>query len=137
VWAELACESNVLKPHYIPPIACESCALNICFQVQLLRRHCSNPIMRCQATLIRESVVKVTNEPELLRRMYGVRSLYRRNKGHVAYQFKPGHDNIISVMDDGKHTRLRSKMFAGVSSTIRSRPSLTVCSIQERRMTIS
>ena len=81
--------------------------------------------------------VKVTNEPELLRRMYGVRSLYRRNKGHVAYQFKPGHDNIISVMDDGKHTRLRSKMFAGVSSTIRSRASLTVCSIQEKRMTIS
>ncbi|PMD12588.1 hypothetical protein NA56DRAFT_712990 [Hyaloscypha hepaticicola] len=34
-------------------------------------------------------------------------------QGYVAYQFKPGHDNNISVRDAAKHTRLQSKMFAG------------------------
>jgi hypothetical protein len=56
----------------------------------------------------------VTSEPELIRRMSRVRSPYKRTLGYVAMQFKPGADNILSVLDDGHHAQHRSKMASGV-----------------------
>jgi hypothetical protein len=56
----------------------------------------------------------VTSETELIRRMTGVRSPYKRAFGYIAMQFKPGADNILSVLDDGHHAQLRSKMAFGV-----------------------
>jgi hypothetical protein len=56
----------------------------------------------------------VTSEPELIRRMMGVRSPYKRSSSYISKQFKPGYDNILSVLDDSRHAQLRSKMAAGV-----------------------
>jgi hypothetical protein len=73
----------------------------------------------------------ITNDPEVLRKIMGVRSTYTR--GHCrssrlhsrllstdtvqvynAMKFDPTRDNLFSMRDEVAHTKLRAKMAAGV-----------------------
>src|SRR5271154_7063553 len=58
----------------------------------------------------------VTDDPALMRRMNTVRSLYRRSDWYVGLRFDPNRDNVLSQIDEEKHTDLRTKMAVGVSS---------------------
>lgn len=57
----------------------------------------------------------VTCDPELLRRMLGVRTNYRRSDWYVAMRLDPSRDNVLSQRDDTRHNELRAKMAAGYS----------------------
>lgn len=57
----------------------------------------------------------VTNDAELLRRMWAVRSPYRKGAWYQAVRFDPTRDNIISMRNDHDHNELRAKMAIGVS----------------------
>ncbi|KAH8816215.1 pisatin demethylase [Xylogone sp. PMI_703] len=57
----------------------------------------------------------VTSDPELLRRMLGVRTRYQRSKWYVGMRFDPSRDNVLSERNDDRHTELRAKMAAGYS----------------------
>jgi hypothetical protein len=56
----------------------------------------------------------VTSDPDLMKRMLNVRTKYQRSDWYHSMRFNPAKDNILSTMDDAKHTVLRSKMAAGV-----------------------
>lgn len=56
----------------------------------------------------------VTSDPGLLRHVLHVRSSYQRSDWYYGLRFDPTSDNVLSTMDDAEHTRLRSKMAAGV-----------------------
>lgn len=57
----------------------------------------------------------VTSDPDLLRRMLGVRTKYKRSDWYDAMRLDPTKDNVLSMRDDEKHNELRAKMAAGVS----------------------
>ncbi|OLN97575.1 Pisatin demethylase 4 [Colletotrichum chlorophyti] len=57
----------------------------------------------------------VTNDSELLRRMWAVRSPYRKAAFYQAVRFDPTRDNIISMRNDHEHNELRAKMAIGYS----------------------
>ncbi|KAK0609885.1 pisatin demethylase [Bombardia bombarda] len=57
----------------------------------------------------------VTSEPDLMRQMLTVRTRYKRSKWYYAMRFDPSKDNVLSTIDDAKHTALRAKMAAGYS----------------------
>ena len=57
----------------------------------------------------------VTNDAELLRKMWAVRSPYRKGPFYQAVRFDPTKDNLISMRDDEAHNTLRAKMATGVS----------------------
>jgi hypothetical protein len=57
----------------------------------------------------------VTCDPDILRRVWGVRSPYRRGAFYDAVRFDPTRDNLISLRDDTAHTELKAKMAMGVS----------------------
>ncbi|KAF6840827.1 cytochrome P450 [Colletotrichum plurivorum] len=57
----------------------------------------------------------VTNDSELLRRMWAVRSPYLKAAFYRAVRFDPTRDNIISMRDDQQHNELRAKMAIGYS----------------------
>ncbi|KAG4429416.1 hypothetical protein IFR05_015102 [Cadophora sp. M221] len=57
----------------------------------------------------------VTDDPDVLRRMMGVRSPYTRGPWYDAMRFDPTRDNLLSMRDDAAHTKLRNKMAAGYS----------------------
>jgi hypothetical protein len=57
----------------------------------------------------------VTSDPDILRRVWGVRSPYRRGAFYDAVRFDPTRDNLISLRDDTAHTELKAKMAMGVS----------------------
>jgi hypothetical protein len=59
----------------------------------------------------------VTCDPDILRRIWGVRSQYRRGAFYDAVRFDPERDNLISLRDDAKHSELKAKMAMGVSLT--------------------
>ena len=70
----------------------------------------------------------------MMRRMLAVRSSYRRSDWYIGMRFDPTRDNIESVRDDDRHTSLRSRMAAGVSSKHSCQIFyLTSCSIPVRR----
>ena len=58
----------------------------------------------------------VTSDPDLLRRILGVRTKYRRSDWYYAMRFDPAKDNVLSMRDDDLHNELRAKMAAGVSA---------------------
>jgi hypothetical protein len=75
----------------------------------------------------------ITDDPEVLRKMMAARSEYtrghceaalsyhmkhllKRHAGYNAMKFDPTRDNLFSMRDEVAHTKLRSKMAAGVSS---------------------
>lgn len=57
----------------------------------------------------------VTSDPAVMGRMLAVRSPYQRLEWYVGMRFDLTRDNIESVMDDDRHTKLRSMMAAGVT----------------------
>ncbi|KAK1755440.1 cytochrome P450 [Echria macrotheca] len=57
----------------------------------------------------------VTSDPDLLRRMLGVRTRYRRSDWYDAMRLDPAKDNVLSMRDDDRHNELRAKMAAGYS----------------------
>jgi hypothetical protein len=62
----------------------------------------------------------VTSDPDILRRVWGVRSPYRRGAFYDAVRFDPSRDNLISLRDDAAHTELKAKMSAGVWFPVQS-----------------
>ncbi|CRG91690.1 Alpha-galactosidase 3 [Talaromyces islandicus] len=57
----------------------------------------------------------LTSDPDVMRRMLGVRSRYRRSEWYTGMRFDPSSDNVESQKDEAKHNALRSKMAAGYS----------------------
>ncbi|KAK6224732.1 cytochrome P450 [Colletotrichum tabaci] len=57
----------------------------------------------------------VTNDSDLLRRMWAVRSPYCKGAFYEAVRFDPARDNLISMRDDHEHNELRAKMAIGYS----------------------
>lgn len=56
----------------------------------------------------------VTNDPAVLRRIWGVRSPYTRSDWYHAMRLDPAKDNVLSERDDIKHSELRAKLATGV-----------------------
>lgn len=57
----------------------------------------------------------MTSDPDLMKRMLGVRTNYKRSNWYDAMRLDPGKDNVLSMRDNDLHGRLRSQMAAGVS----------------------
>ena len=57
----------------------------------------------------------ITSDPEVLRRILGVRSPYSRAPYYEGFRFDPYRDNVLSQTDNFQHGVLRAKMAAGVS----------------------
>lgn len=57
----------------------------------------------------------MTDDPEVIKRLWAVRSKYKKSEWYDAVRFDPSRDNIISLKDDEQHNALRAKMAAGVS----------------------
>lgn len=60
----------------------------------------------------------VTDDPEAIKRMWAVRSSYKKSAWYDAVRFDPSRDNIVSMRDDDQHNELRAKMAAGVSHCV-------------------
>lgn len=60
----------------------------------------------------------VTCDPAVLRRMFAVRSTYRRSEWYIGVRFDPVQDSIASIRDEERHLELRAIMAAGVSVLI-------------------
>lgn len=63
----------------------------------------------------------VTCDPEILRRVWGVRSRYTRGDFYDAVRFDPERDNLISMRSDAAHKALKEKMAAGVRDSMNLR----------------
>ncbi|PKS13186.1 hypothetical protein jhhlp_000531 [Lomentospora prolificans] len=57
----------------------------------------------------------ITSDPEVLRRMMGVRSPYTRSPWYSAMRLDPSRDNVLSMRDEVGHVKMRAKMSAGYS----------------------
>ncbi|OAA68396.1 benzoate 4-monooxygenase cytochrome p450 [Niveomyces insectorum RCEF 264] len=55
----------------------------------------------------------VTNDPDVLRRLWAVRSPYKKGPFYEAVRFNPERDNLVSMRDDRVHAELRAKMAPG------------------------
>ncbi|CAK7269790.1 hypothetical protein SEPCBS57363_003778 [Sporothrix epigloea] len=55
----------------------------------------------------------VTNDPDVLRRIWAVRSPYKKGPFYDAVRFNPERDNLISMRNDTLHAELRAKMAFG------------------------
>ncbi|KAL5331052.1 hypothetical protein ACEPPN_000581 [Leptodophora sp. 'Broadleaf-Isolate-01'] len=57
----------------------------------------------------------VTSDPNQMRRMLGVRSLYTRSEWYIGMKFDPSRENVESERNEDRHNQLRAKMAAGYS----------------------
>lgn len=57
----------------------------------------------------------MTDDPEIIKSLWAVRSKYKKSDWYDAVRFDPSRDNLISMRDDARHNELRAKMAAGVS----------------------
>jgi len=57
----------------------------------------------------------VTNDPDVLRRMSAVRSLYTRGEWYDGARLEPEHDSMFSERNEERHNMLRSKAAMAVS----------------------
>lgn len=57
----------------------------------------------------------VTNDPDVLRRMSAVRSLYTRSEWYDGARLEPEYDSMFSERNEERHNMLRSKAAIGVS----------------------
>ncbi|KAL3425365.1 benzoate 4-monooxygenase cytochrome p450 [Phlyctema vagabunda] len=57
----------------------------------------------------------VTSDPETVRRIWAVRSPYRRGNFYDAIRFDPSRDNLLSMRSEEGHTALKAKMAPGYS----------------------
>ncbi|KAM7194408.1 cytochrome P450 [Rhypophila sp. PSN 637] len=57
----------------------------------------------------------VTDEPEMLRRSWGVRSEYTRSRWYLSMRLLPERDNVVSMTDEQAHNTMRAKLGPGYS----------------------
>ncbi|OAA58727.1 Cytochrome P450 [Cordyceps fumosorosea ARSEF 2679] len=57
----------------------------------------------------------ITDDPELVKYMYNIRSKFRRSSWYDGMRFDPTRHNLLSLRDEGAHRNLRAKMAAGYS----------------------
>lgn len=57
----------------------------------------------------------LSTDPDALRRMSSVRSLYTKGSFYESGRITPGVDNVVSIRDEDKHKDMRAKMWAAVS----------------------
>jgi len=57
----------------------------------------------------------MTTDVDLIRHMNGVRSAFTRGPWYAALKLHPERDNVVSILDDRKHTQLRNAMAPGYS----------------------
>ncbi|KAI8274445.1 hypothetical protein K4K60_009683 [Colletotrichum sp. SAR11_57] len=55
----------------------------------------------------------IMEDPELVKRVLGARSTYRRADWYDAVRFHPNKNNVLSMRDEDEHAKLRAKMAAG------------------------
>ncbi|KAL9584545.1 MAG: hypothetical protein Q9203_004620 [Teloschistes exilis] len=55
----------------------------------------------------------VTNDPDMVRRMNASKSSYTRAESYKAFKFNANLDNVISTVDEERHSYLRNKMTHG------------------------
>ncbi|KAI8216517.1 hypothetical protein K4K54_012135 [Colletotrichum sp. SAR 10_86] len=55
----------------------------------------------------------IMEDPELVKRVLGARSTYRRADWYDAVRFHPKKNNVLSMRDEDEHAKLRAKMAAG------------------------
>ncbi|EFX04330.1 benzoate 4-monooxygenase cytochrome p450 [Grosmannia clavigera kw1407] len=65
---------------------------------------------KCRAV---DGRVLVTDDPDVLRHIWAVRSPYKKGPFYEAVRFNPERDNLVSLRDDRAHGTLRAKMAAG------------------------
>ena len=58
----------------------------------------------------------VTMDMDLIRKMNATRSPYIRAESYKLFRFKSSVDNVVSTLDDERHTYLKNKMLPGVRS---------------------
>ncbi|KAI1395877.1 BcABA1, cytochrome P450 monooxygenase [Hypoxylon fuscum] len=51
-----------------------------------------------------------TDDPEVIRKMNGVRSSYGRDPWYVAARFDPYHDNVFTLLEAGSHDKFKAKI---------------------------
>lgn len=51
-----------------------------------------------------------TDDPEVLRRVNGVRSAYARDPWYLAARFDPYHDNVFTILGADAHDRFKAKI---------------------------
>lgn len=51
-----------------------------------------------------------TDDPEVLRRVAGVRSAYGRDPWYLAARFDPYHDNVFTILGADAHDRFKAKI---------------------------
>ncbi|KAK3312760.1 pisatin demethylase [Apodospora peruviana] len=59
--------------------------------------------------------VLLTDDPDLLRRMWAVRSDYKRSRWYKSLRLNPKRDSVVSTIDEELHNTLRAKLAAGYS----------------------
>lgn len=57
----------------------------------------------------------LSTDPEVIRRISGVRSRYQKGRFYDSGKVTPGVDTVVSMRDEKKHKAMRAKMWAGVS----------------------
>lgn len=57
----------------------------------------------------------VTDEPDLLRRSWAVRSDYARSRWYLSMRLHPDRDNVVSMVDEKLHNDMRAKLAMGYS----------------------
>jgi hypothetical protein len=57
----------------------------------------------------------VTNDPNILRRMSAVRSLYTRSEWYDGARLEPDYHSMFSERNEERHNMLRAKAAIGVS----------------------
>lgn len=57
----------------------------------------------------------VTDEPDLIRRAWAVRSEYTRSRWYPSTRLHPDRDNVVSTIDEKLHNDLRAKLAMGYS----------------------
>ncbi|KPM35000.1 hypothetical protein AK830_g11567 [Neonectria ditissima] len=55
----------------------------------------------------------ITDDPDLMKHILGVRTEYRRSDWYDGMRFDPANNNILSWRDEDEHFKLRTKMAAG------------------------
>lgn len=53
-------------------------------------------------------------DPDVLRRMSAVRSLYTKGSFYESGRITPGVDNVVSMRDEEKHKEMRARMWTAV-----------------------
>jgi hypothetical protein len=72
-------------------------------------------LLNCVGSLVRVGPKELcTDDPEIIRTMWAVRSPYKRAAFYEAVKFDPSRDNLATMRDDTAHSALKAKMAPGV-----------------------